>query len=390
MPLPVPLPVPIRQPISPLEDRPRLSCSNRGVTVRQLALELPMSRARSGSLSTLIHALEDASPGWYESLMDNALPQSGSSILSYPVNVPSTKAPRPPLRRRNEGAHSSAPLDGLPDDMLVDLAELEALALTVGRLPIPRPRTMALEVAATALFSSSVAPPLPSRHVSSRSPHLTPLEEERERQLTVRYAATVQTQERHQHVDSASSSPRSEQHDYSCASRDAIQPAITNLAHHPKLTKTLGMRSSLPAASRFLAPAPRTPSWRAGRHSAIPRVSTQTTTRAHPPPLPQEDMKAPQKAPQTPHKTQKQRNLHSLFRRRPSAPPMPMQPPELGGSPVRSMAKRAAHLSEPVMRPLHAPGGDSLLGKSGKNYDTASDGPYSLQPLSPLGSFLPM
>ncbi|RDX41645.1 hypothetical protein OH76DRAFT_190188 [Lentinus brumalis] len=383
MPLPAHIPVPLRQPMPLVEERPRLPASNRGVTVRQLALELPMSRARSGSLSTLIHALEDASPGWYESLMDSALPQPAS-----PLSLPAAKAPQPPLRRWNEARHPSAPLEGLPKDMLADLAELEALAVAIGRLPIPRPRTMALELAATA-FSSGAAPSLDlSQHVSLRSPPSTPPQEERERQLTVRFAPTASTRERGQSVNTRSSS--SEQYGHSCASPDEDQPAFTNGTHHQKPINTLGMRSSLPATSRLLAPAPKTPSWRAGRRSAIPRMSTQTTTRTYPPPLPREDMDPPRKAPQTPHKTAKPLNLHSLFRRRPSAPPMPMQPPELGGSPVRSTAKRAAHLSAPIMRPLHPPSGDSPTGKSFKYYGATSAVPCSLPPLSPLGSFLPM
>ncbi|RPD65357.1 hypothetical protein L226DRAFT_244683 [Lentinus tigrinus ALCF2SS1-7] len=376
-----PVSVPARQTISPVEDYPQVPDPSRGATVEQLALKIPMSRSRSGSLSTLIHALEDASPGWYQSLMDTALPHSVS------------QSPLATLREASRYPKHSSGLQGLPSSMLTDLAELEILAFTVARLPIPRPRTMALEVVATAFFApSSSAPPLPRQLASLQPCSLTSLEEEdeeRERQPTVRYAATIHSREEDRSSDVSSSSPRSAQDDYSCYSASADQPAFTNLTHHPKLTKTLGMRSSLPATTRSLAPAPKTPPWRAGRHSAIPRMSAQPISRGRPPPLLQDDMKIPKEAPrpQTPHKTPKPRNLQSLFRRRPSAPPMPMQPPDLGASPVQNKVKRAAHLSEPVMRlPLHRTS-DSPLGKP---YGAASEAPYLLPPQSPLGSFLPM
>ena len=80
-PTPPPTTVPTRQTIPSNGDCSRLTNHNRGVTVQQLALEIPMSRSSSGSLSTLIHALEDASPGWYQSLMDSALPNQVLSPL---------------------------------------------------------------------------------------------------------------------------------------------------------------------------------------------------------------------------------------------------------------------------------------------------------------------
>ena len=390
-PTPPPTTVPTRQTTLPDRDGSRLTNHNRAVTVQQLALEIPMSRSRSGSLSTLIHALEDASPGWYQSLMDSALPQSGSQPALSPVSVPLASAPRHFVGVPRKATGCSPGTEGLPRDMLADLSQLEALAAVVRRLPIPRPRTMALDVVATAFFTpSSSAPSLPSRHTSLQSPPLTPLEEEdeRERQPTVRYAATVHSREADRSCEMAYS-PRSERQEHSWDSAPADQTTFAIRAHHLKPAKILGMRSSMPAPSRSLAPAPKTPSWRAGRHSAVPRMSAQPIPRAPPPPLPLYDMQAP-KPPQTPHKTAKPLNLQSLFRKRPSAPPMPMQQPDLGSISGRNPAKRAAHLSEPVMRPPLRHAGDSISSKSSRHHGAAYEGPLSLPPQSPLGSFLPM
>ncbi|KAI0701661.1 hypothetical protein C8Q76DRAFT_756457 [Earliella scabrosa] len=372
----------------------RSSTVNRAVTVQQLALDLPLCRSRSSSLTALIHALEDASPGWYQSLMDSALPRSGSSSLletspePSPAMLAQAAAPSPSQDRRHSfrSERKSAPLPTVfCSRMLDDLRELETLAGMVGRLPIPRPRTMALEVVESAFFHDiPPVPRFPAIHPLV-SPPQSPDETSREREATV-----VQVVRTNREQDNPSSQlPASTSTASSGDTDEPTQPASANLAQHPKLSKTLGLRS-LPSASRFLAPAPKTPSWRKRSNSRTrPSADSQLPvpiTAPAPPVQPKIPLNTGEPLPKTP----KSAKFQSLFRRRPSAPPVPLQDHDLGdtdSSSPRPVVPRAGHLSQPVVLPPYRPTRGSPTGKSVKHFSAFSE-PPPRQP--PLGSFLPM
>ncbi|KAI0746666.1 hypothetical protein C8Q80DRAFT_787324 [Daedaleopsis nitida] len=405
IPIPTPLSVPtlFSQPIA-REPRPVYEPERRGMTVQQLALDLPLSRSRSSSLSALIHALEDASPGWYQSLMDSAsscdeslspLSTDGSpmrhhqSLLTPPWSDESFDHNVPTL------ASSSSSSSALGDV----LEELELLAIRIARLPIPRPHTLALEVVETVFFPPSSLPsppPCPTRHTSrseSRSPHLTDGRARRERQSTVvpgtpralargrlsfRRAASAQI------VPSISSgSSIGDDND-----NDTDKPAGTEPARRPKLNRALGLRS-FPSASRLLAPAPKTPSWRK-RDSSRPRVVTEC---APPVPLPiatvaTPDVQTKEAAPKTPRSAK----FQSIFRiRPPPVPPVPVQVQdcdvgENAGLPTPPTFRRGVRLSEPPLRRLNRA---SPPIKNVRHFSSNVGPPPSL-PQGTLGSFLPM
>lgn len=373
---------------------PMRTSVNRGVTVQQLALDLPMSRSRSGSLTALVRALEDASPGWYQSLMDSALPRAGSlSPLSPSPQIPPVvvrqvpRTPPSPTRPTNRGQDRElgALFGSSSSSTFGDLEELEALALTISRLPIPRPGTMALDIVETVFFQPSSIP-LPEQVAphSWASPPNSPNEDTHHSAAV--QGATLSGEQSLLHDASCGQALSTASSASSCNSTAPPQPAAANFAHYPKLTKTLGLRS-VPSLSSLLAPAPKTPSWRK-RSSSRSRASTEAVPQvpAFPPSLPAYPKTPTKKAGALP-KTPKSAKLQSFFRRRPTAPPVPIQEYDLGDS-ARPLVFRPSHLSEPGIYRLAR---GSPPGKSVRHFSTAPElPPLPPQQHSTLGSFLPM
>ncbi|KAI0360778.1 hypothetical protein OH77DRAFT_1493171 [Trametes cingulata] len=312
----------------PREPRPSLdsvrSCStNRSVTVQRLALDLPLSR--SSSLSVLLHALEDTAPGWYQSLMDSASPREASGS---PANPPIILTPSTSTRSADaDDNSSSSSLRGLPADMLASLEALEALALHVRQLPMPRPKTRLFEDTEAIFYSSgrSAERRADSSTAQLTSPPLTPTEEPHEPQLPM-FLLRQRRATMGSHLPpgtSQSAQPSSDRTHHSAPSYRVHQVAATNIVNHPKLTKTLGLGSS--NASRL--PTPITPSRRQTMN-----VQESAVERTPPTVLKKASLKS-LKAPKTP------KALQSIFRPRPSAPPLPNPVPDYDedDSPVRKL-----------------------------------------------------
>ncbi|KAI0777583.1 hypothetical protein BD413DRAFT_182835 [Trametes elegans] len=244
---PEPEPTP-RGPRRSLESRS--SATNRGVTVQRLALDLTLSP--SGSLSALIHALEDAAPGWYQSLMESATPQelyeSSWAILGS----------SPTLMAKSRGciADEDPPCYGLSGDMLASLDALESVAVQVRQLPFPRPRTAIVDNdKAISLHPDPSAEASITKRGRSMlvSPPLTPPKQGRE---FPKHAPPRRHPEDNyflfgEETPRAPSTPP-KRPAYSSAPPSRI--AVSNIANHPKLTRTLGLSSLTPSH----LPTPRT------------------------------------------------------------------------------------------------------------------------------------
>ncbi|KAI1798299.1 hypothetical protein LXA43DRAFT_1176693 [Ganoderma leucocontextum] len=342
----LPKPITMKQTIKseandPLVQNTRRSrtSANRRVTVHRLALGLPQACSRSNSLSAFITALENASPGWCQSLMDSTLPQSGSGSPQAPKLAPPSDSSSGSLGSQPDDS-GSASTDGLQCNILETLDELEELAAVVRCLPIPRPRTMTLDEVATAFF-----PPANSTPISGRRHYTLPAVVSCSSSLIqLRGRKSTPTIMSEDSFEESASPERSSPSDTAGALRytpDPNQPAIDNLVYHPKLARTLGLQS-LPS---WGAPdlAPRTPSPQRLQSPPTSSWSDSQPNRSplgRAPPLPQ----TPEKASHlNPFKTPKSLRLTSLFRRRPSTPAgvddWPVQDPRSGGSPVRNPAR---------------------------------------------------
>lgn len=297
-------------------DSMRSPTTNRNVTVQRLALDLPLSR--SSSLSVFLHALEDAAPGWYQSLMDSATPQESDSSSASSIQFPTQ------TQRSDVG--SAIPCHGLPLDMLASLDALEALVTQVQKLPHPRPRPKPSRDIddEAALFSSRRTRESTARPSKAQlaSPPLTPTQDEQGRQPSFPRPASPPRRRRRETTAGTlrgDETPRASSMSSARDVRTSMPPiptsngvAVCNIANHPKLTRTLGL-SALPP-SRLPTP-------------STPRRRTATAT-AHPPPPPNPYEPVPPtlnkkasskslKAPKTPGA------LKSIFRGRASAPPVP-------------------------------------------------------------------
>ncbi|KAH9919473.1 uncharacterized protein BXZ73DRAFT_80345 [Epithele typhae] len=367
----------------------RSSSSHRAVTVQQLALDLPLARSRSSSLSALIRALEDASPGWYQSLMDSVIPQGGppspkESPLTSPPQSPATSPPRSSpatpwtspsrspevseslLKESQPHLWDNTPLleedesseDGLPPDMLAHLEELEQLAIEIGLLPHPRPPTLdgdALDSLFLHPAKSDSVDPFEAHHCG-----LFASLEERSYEKTVRPSSSRPSS------DTSSSGPASPQSSLSPASQHAFSPspstAKANLVQHPKLAKTLGLDEAGPSTPIMRSPG-LFKTRRSSRGLSTPMSSPTKPSPAKPSPTKSSPTKssptkspptrsirapatpvvtAPRKEPSTPPKTPRTLKLHAFFRRRPSMPAQPL--PDSSARPT--LSRRAVTVPE--------------------------------------------
>lgn len=298
-------------------DSMRSPTTNRNVTVQRLALDLPLSR--SSSLSVFLHALEDAAPGWYQSLMDSATPQESDSPSANSI----------PTRTQRSDVGSASSCHGLPLDMLASLDALEALVTEVQRLPHPRPTPKPSQDIddEAAFFSSRRTRESTARPSKAQlaSPPLTPTQDEQGRQPSFPRPASPPRRRRRETTAGTlrgDETPRASSVSSARDPRASMPPiptstgvAVCNIANHPKLTRTLGL-SALPP-SRLPTP-------------STPRRRTATAT-AHPPPppIPYEPVpptlnkKASSKSLKAPKTPKAPGALKSIFRGRASAPPVP-------------------------------------------------------------------
>ncbi|KAI8986852.1 hypothetical protein BD414DRAFT_45287 [Trametes punicea] len=289
-------------------DSTRSTSSNRSVTVQRLALNLPLST--SGSLSALIHALEDAAPGWYQSLMETVIPQE---LSESPL---STFIPPSAATRSEEDPHYQLSLSsGLSAEMLASLDALEAIAVQVRHLPVPRLRAEVFTDVDTPFFHLTTV--AESRTGSSRTqlvsydstPH-----EEQVRQPGLRRSLSPGQAEQTPRAPSRSSRRTSYDPD------PPLKLAVSNIVSHPKLTKTLGL--SPPALSRLPAVATPAKDRREGVHAGPEDESPHVVEK--------KASSRSLKAPKTP------KALKSIFRHGPKAPPVPALPDyDENDSPVR-------------------------------------------------------
>ncbi|KAI9067761.1 hypothetical protein FKP32DRAFT_222321 [Trametes sanguinea] len=294
-----PLDPPLR-PARPSLDSTRSTSSNRTMTVQRLALDLPLSSG--GSLSALIHALEDAAPGWYQSLMDTITPQDPSPTPSPVLGESPSHRQGPEPRCRDESAAY-----GLSADMLASLDALEAVAARVRQLPVPKPKSRVFEDIGAAFVCSPDPTELTFKSYMPQlvSPPSTPPEDQqRRRQASNATLSPGETPRMRSRSSSATS--------YRSASTHTI--AVSNIVNHPKLSKTLGLSagvsggvsaSSNPAAMDVQPIAAETP------HVLHKKASTKSL-----------------KTPKTP------KTLKSIFRSKP--PPVPSLPDyDEDDSPIR-------------------------------------------------------
>ena len=368
------------QPIAPpsslsYQPRPSLestrsTSSNRGISVRQLALDLPIARSRSSSLTELIRALEDASPGWYQSLLDSALPRSASpSPLSTPASSRSSSSPSPgslcpsdpqdsPTRKSSRTAKLG---ESLSQNLLFHIAALEDLAAQVRRLPPPRPRTLVPEVVDTLLFTSQKDVAV---EIHATRPPLTSFP-----RLEPRNAILVPPSDGYLPDSfgevSLASSPPSRSDSLRSVSSTSPQAVIANVTNHPKLAKTLGLRST--SSHRVLRP-PAKPVTQPGddrpSRTSLPPATVTPPSAALPP--------LPKKASQNSSKSPKSLKFNALFRRRPS---MPTEPPAAPEGPIpdphsRRAGRRAATLSTPAEH--YGGGTTSVRSKSGRHFSAGA------------------
>lgn len=346
----------------PSLDSTHSASSNRGITCTRLALDLPLARSRSSSLSALIKALEDASPGWYQSLMDGTIPEGGldsplsTSQNTSPQTSPSSSLPDSPVHKHDI---ASASREGLPPDMLTHLAEMEELALQIKRMPTPRRRTLRPDIAQSLRFVPANGSTAGSYLTLPLASPPSSLEEDHLREATARPISAHSSPRDPGLTDGASatslSPPRS-------PSRSPVSPtphsAANNIAQHPKLTKTLGLNS---VSSGGVRPAAKLSITRVDGSSAAPSASL-----AHPYRLPSHlAPAAPSKrASSNPPAPPKSLKFPSLFRRRPSMPVVPLQDPV----PMPSGNTTTTHSRKSTRRPitLAAPVEHLASGKSGK------------------------
>ncbi|KAI0674212.1 hypothetical protein C8Q78DRAFT_1075883 [Trametes maxima] len=319
-PSPPPEPTP-REP-RPSLDSTRTSSTNRSVTVQRLALDLPLSR--SSSLSVLIHALEDAAPGWYQSLMESAMPREAPGTPSDA----STEVSPSISRHVGCAGDSDALTIGLPASMLASLDALERIATQVQRLPTPRSKTKSFEELETSHFRSGSILPAPATKPPEdqlASPPLTPTEDDHESTHSFnnftpshRREETVVPQ---RNVDTPRASLiRSDRASYSSATPSRI--AVSNIANHPKLTRTLGLNNLTP--SRLPTPTA-TPKRRSSSTAGPPYDPIPFPTGHMPANALQKKASAKSlKAPKTPKAPA---GLKTFFRARPPVPPLPMSLP---------------------------------------------------------------
>ncbi|EJF63955.1 hypothetical protein DICSQDRAFT_160407 [Dichomitus squalens LYAD-421 SS1] len=329
--------------------RSRMS-ANRGITVHKLALELPQACSPSNSLSTFINALEDASPGWYQSLMDSALPHSGSYS---PLASPQSSSSFSKSLTESVGSGTSLPKDGLPCDMLGAMRELEELATAVRHLPIPTLRTVVVDWVVSPLTPDvSTTPASERKHLTL--PPVTSTSSTLIRPGERKSAPAVRSKEvLRETLPSDYRAP-------SAYAPSPNQPAIDNLVYHPKLSKTLGLRS-LPSWGASGTAAPQTPTPQGGFDGGL-----------HSPQSYWEDYRSPsgkdlptsvERLPENhlPSKTPKSYKIASFFRRRPTAAAVVEDWPEYRRDP----ALRATHVPESVPRVLRsAPDGPANKGSS--------------------------
>ncbi|KAI0646218.1 hypothetical protein C8Q79DRAFT_653525 [Trametes meyenii] len=320
-PSPPPEPTP-REP-RPSLDSTRTSSTNRSVTVQRLALDLPLSR--SSSLSVLIHALEDAAPGWYQSLMESAMPREAPGTLSDTSTEVS-----PSTSRHVDCAGDSDTLSiGLPANMLASLDALERIATQVRRLPAPRPKTKLFEDLETSLFCPRSIVPEPATKPPEdqlASPPLTPTEDDHESTHSLnnfipshRREETVVPQ---RNVDiQRGPTVRPNRATYGSATPSRI--AVSNIANHPKLTRTLGLNNLTP--SRL--PTPTATPKRRTSSAAVPVFDPTPISSNHilANTLQKKASVKSLKAPKTPKAPA---GLKTFFRGRPPVPPLPMSLPE--------------------------------------------------------------
>ncbi|KAH9846383.1 hypothetical protein C2E23DRAFT_580329 [Lenzites betulinus] len=322
----------LREPRASL-DSTRSSPTNRSVTVQRLALDLPLSC--SSSLSVFLQALEDAAPGWYQSLMDSAVPRESESLLT-------ASAPSSPSSTRYQAHHdpnSDAPYHGLPPDMMESLDALEAIASRVQCLPLPRSRRKVREdiiVEEDAYFRSSRTRQSTVRPAEAQlaSPPLTPTDPEgdHERPPPSPWAATPQHRRRRETTGSQrppeflGRPPTSSR--ISSNPTQSYTPAMSNVANHPKLARTLGLGATTP--SRLPTPsAPYTRPPSVPAPPAEPLLPLTLNKKAS-----SRSLKTP--TPKTP------KAFKSIFRPRMSAPPVP---------PLTSFAPEYDEADSPVRRP---------------------------------------
>ncbi|KAI0816869.1 hypothetical protein BC628DRAFT_1106476 [Trametes gibbosa] len=297
----------LREPRSSL-DSTRSVPTNRNVTVQRLALDLPLSC--SSSLSVFLQALEEAAPGWYQSLMDSAIPRD-----SEPSMTPTIQSCPPSARDGVDDGYHDSSCPGLPPDMMESLGALEAIAACVQNLPRPRlkPKVQKIIEVEDICFDSCRSRQSTVRPAEGQlaSPPLTPIEGEQGHQPSFPRAPSPQRRRRRETTGS--------QHPHKIAGRLSssscissnptlpFTPAMSNVANHPKLARTLGLGATTPS-----------------------RLPTPTASRPCPAstPYPLADIPVPHalskkasskslKAPKTP------KAFKSIFRSRASAPPVP-------------------------------------------------------------------
>ncbi|KAI0330673.1 hypothetical protein GY45DRAFT_1323427 [Cubamyces sp. BRFM 1775] len=317
---------PTPRPLRPSYECTRRSSSNRSVTVQRLALDLPPSP--SGSLSALIHALEDAAPGWYQSLMEHAVPQEVPESPTITAFAP----PLPSHQPMSTYVDCDDEPYGLPPDMLYALDALESLSARVRQLPLPDyPPKLLGDICLSPFHCGNLIEPIMGPYSAQlASPPSTPPEDEHERHPSGGRASlpslpSYLTGKRS--ITSLHTTPWAQpQHPSSDRTVYHSDPphrlAVSNIVNHPKLTKTLG----LSAASSV----PKTP---AKQHSQeiVPLDGGSPPRTLH--------KKASAKSLKTP-KTP--RSLRSIFRQRP--PPVPPLPDyDEDESPVRKPPLKYRH-----------------------------------------------
>ncbi|KAI0659089.1 hypothetical protein C8Q70DRAFT_149238 [Cubamyces menziesii] len=308
-------------PLRPSYDCTRRSSSNRSVTVQRLALDLPLSP--SGSLSALIHALEDAAPGWYQSLMEHAVPQEvpeSPTITSLAPLLPSRQTTLTDI-------DCDAGSCGLPPDMLYALDALESLSARVRQFPLPGylPKLLGNICLSPFHCGSDIDPSIMSPSSAQlASPPSTPTEDEHESHPSGSRASLPSVVNRGRSASSLHVAPGA-QHLSRASARTIYRSepphklAVSNIVNHPKLTKTLGLSTP----SRLPPSVPQTPAKHHSRQGAVPQDDGSPPRTLH--------KKASTKSLKTP-KTP--RTLKSIFRQRP--PPVPPLPDyDEDESPVR-------------------------------------------------------